>query len=107
MEKRVTRRFPRRIAIKFGIDEARHTGFTGDISGTGIFVKSGTVFPPGTYLEMNLNVPNQPVIHLRGRVVWAKRVPPNMIRFIKKSGMGVFLDEVPLEYYSFLENLEI
>ena len=106
MEKRTTDRHKKRMPVRFGVKSTESFGFTGDISGTGIFIKSSKIYPPGSDLKMEITLPDDRVIKMTGRVVWAKRVPPNLIRFIAKSGMGVFLHEVPDEYYIILRNLE-
>jgi Tfp pilus assembly protein PilZ len=106
MEKRTTNRLNKRLMVRFGRTKPDSLGITSDISDTGVFIKSNTVFSPGTDLVMDLTLPDERVIRLNGRVVWAKRVPPNMLRFVKKSGMGIFLDETPPDFFSILRKLE-
>jgi len=106
MEKRTTNRLNKRLMVRFGKAKPEAIGFTADISDTGLFIKSNTVHLPGTVLIIDMTLPDERVIRVRGRVVWAKRVPPNMLRFVKKSGMGIFLDETPPDYYSILGDLK-
>ncbi|HSG05432.1 MAG TPA: PilZ domain-containing protein, partial [Nitrospiria bacterium] len=89
MEKRNRKRTDKRLLVKFGKDSARITGFTGDLSHQGIFIKSNMVFNPGTILKLELTLPDKSVIKLEGRVMWAKKVPPSLHRITKKSGMGI------------------
>ncbi len=105
MEKRTTDRLTKRLFVRFGVNSANNIGFTGNISGTGVFIKSIKVFPSGTYLVIEVTLPDEQIMRMRGRVVWAKRVPANLMRFVKKSGMGVFLDEIPDNYYAVLRQL--
>lgn len=106
MEKRTTQRVKKRFTVRFGLTKAESLGFTGDLSGTGIFIKSSKVFPPGSDLWIEITLADGRILELKGRVVWAKRVPPSLMRFVAKSGMGVFLSDAPSEYYSIVADLE-
>jgi len=68
-----------------------HVGYTTDISATGLFIKSSTIFPPKTVLKIALTLPDERVILLSGEVMWSKRVPPQLARLVRKNGMGVRL----------------
>jgi Tfp pilus assembly protein PilZ len=92
--------------VKFGKTTPDHIGFTGDISPTGIFIKSNYVFQPGTNIAIDLTLPNDKLLRLSGHVKWAKRIPPSLMRFVKKSGMGILLDHIPDEFYKFLQSLK-
>ena len=87
-DKRNLKRHRKRLQVKFGIEEAGRFGFTEDLSETGIFIKSAIVQNPNSVLKMELTSPGGEVIHLEGRVMWAKKVPPNLLRRLK-GGMGV------------------
>lgn len=106
MEKRAKNRIARRLFIRFGPDNALNIGFTGDISLTGIFIKTNTIFPPGSVLKMEVELPDSKILHLKGTVMWAKRVPPTLVRHIKKSGMGVKVLQPSEEYVKFVASLE-
>ena len=88
IDKRKLRRHRKRLQIKFGVDEASRFGFTEDISETGIFIKSAIVQNPNSVLKIQLTAPGGQLIELTGRVMWAKKVPPNLLRRLK-GGMGV------------------
>lgn len=103
---RKSKRTEKRLLIKFGEDSPRMVGFTGDISQAGIFIKSSKVFNPGTFLKIALTLPNNLVLDLEGHVMWAKKVPPSLHRFTKKSGMGVLIHNPPMEYIGFLSTLQ-
>lgn len=93
-EKRTIKRFRKRLTIRFGIEGAHRVAFTEDISRTGISIKTAFVFNPGSNLEMELIMPDESIVKLKGVVVWAKRVPPNMIHLIKKAGMGIMFTKI-------------
>ena len=103
MDKRVKERIVKRLFIHFGPDHPVNIGFTGDISMTGIFINTNTIFPPGSVLKIEIELPNSKAIHLQGTVMWAKRVPATLVGHVKKSGMGVRILQPPEEYLRFLE----
>jgi Tfp pilus assembly protein PilZ len=105
MEKRDNRRLDKRLFVKFGEQRPEHIGFTGDVSNTGLFIKSNTIFRPGTLLHVELSLPDETVIRLNARVMWAKKVPPNLMRFVKKSGMGVQLTGRNSSYEAFFKGI--
>ena len=87
-DKRNIRRHRKRLQVKFGVDEAGRFGFTEDLSDTGIFIKSAVVQNPNSVLKLELTSPGGEIIHLVGRVMWAKKIPPNLLGRLK-GGMGV------------------
>lgn len=87
-EKRYIKRHRRRFALRFGLDDASRLGFTEDISPEGMFIRTNNVYPPGTTLIVTLTLPDEVSITVRGTVMWAKRVPPQMARLVKKAGFG-------------------
>jgi len=106
MEKRSRHRIAKRLFIRFGPDNVLNIGFTGDISLTGIFIKTNTIFSPGSILTMEIELPDSKILHLRGTVMWAKRVPPTLVRHIRKSGMGVRILQPSEEFIKFVSSLE-
>lgn len=91
-EKRFDKRVRRRFALRFGTDEATRLAFTEDISPTGMFIKTVNIAAPGSKLVVTLILQDDQVVTLEGRVMWAKRVPPQMIRLVKKSGLGLKIE---------------
>ena len=83
------KRYRKRLTMKFGIDAPKRVAFTEDISLQGMCIKTAMVCPPGSRLKIELNLPDGNVAKISGVVMWAKKVPPNMIRLVKKCGMGV------------------
>lgn len=88
-EKRDMKRHLRRLHVKFGTDAPNRLGFTGDISIEGMFIKSTNVSQPGTKLKIELTLPDKKTVVAEGIVMWAKKVPPQVIHLVKKAGMGV------------------
>ena len=105
MEKQQRTRRTKRIEVRFGPEQPTDLGFTIDVSETGLFVKSNTVYPPDTRLVLELSLPDRRVLSLRGRVMWAKRVPPQLARLLRKAGMGVELIDPPPEYLNLIQSL--
>lgn len=88
-EKRYLKRHRRRFALRFGQDEATRLGFTEDISVEGMFIRTANVYPPGTELKVTLSLPDDVSVTVVGKVMWAKRVAPQMVRLVKKAGFGI------------------
>ena len=81
-------RHKKRLAVRFGIEEAKKVAFTEDISCTGMFIKTPNVCSPNTMIRIEFELANNKV-ELEARVMWAKKVPQNLFHLVKKSGMGV------------------
>lgn len=86
---RDVKRLRKRLTLKFGIDLPARVAFTEDISHQGMCIRTAMVCPPGSRLKIELNLPDGTVTQMAGVVMWAKKVPPNMIHLVKKCGMGV------------------
>jgi hypothetical protein len=80
------------------------TGFTNDISPTGMFVRTTTIPDNGESVTIHLLVRAGKKLRLRGTVVRSYRVPANLRRYVA-SGFGVRLDEAPEEYFELLASL--
>jgi Tfp pilus assembly protein PilZ len=100
MERRiVSQRRPRRARVQFwkrGETEAT-TGFTSNVSTSGMFVGTNTPLPRGTRVRIEVMEP--PGLFLEGVVAHAVKVAPGLQR-VRQSGMGIrFLrgDEVLAE----------
>jgi hypothetical protein len=86
---RDVKRHRKRMTMKFGIDHPGRVAFTDNISQEGMCIRTAMVSPPGSRLKIELTLPDGAVAELEGIVMWAKKVPPNMIHLVKKCGMGV------------------
>lgn len=105
MEKRHKKRLSKRLIVRFGKSRPDVLGFTEDVSIDGLFIKASVVFDPGTVLTIQLMLPENRQVDLTGQVVWARRTPPSLTRFVKKSGMGIRLLQIPPGYSQFLSRL--
>ena len=88
-EKRNIDRHRKRYPLRFGSGDLARTAFTEDISTTGLFVRTAHVCNPGSLVKVELTLENEQQVILEARVVWVKRVPPQMIRLARKGGMGL------------------
>jgi hypothetical protein len=93
-DNRYQKRHRKRLTLKFGVDAASRVSFTEDITRQGMCIRSAVVSPPGTLLSIDLTLPDNNQVKITGVVVWAKKVPPNMIHVIKKCGMGVKFTQI-------------
>ena len=86
--------------VRYGVDKADKTGFTKNLSETGLNLKTNNVMKPGTTLHLELKFPERKFT-LWARVVWAKRVPPQLAHILG-CGMGIcFIEPSPewIEFY--------
>jgi hypothetical protein len=67
--KRTFPRLKRRLMVKFTFDGAARTGFSRDLSHTGLFIKSVSVPPIGEPLSLTVTLPNGKNVLLEGKVV--------------------------------------
>lgn len=103
-DRREFARKKRRFLIEFPLQGSNCTGFTYDISRTGIFVRSIRLPAPGTYLTANLHLTTGKRIAVRGRVLRSHRVPAELARIVP-SGFSMSLVDVPEDYFQFLSSL--
>jgi Tfp pilus assembly protein PilZ len=107
-EKRNIGRLRKRLTLRFGIEEPARMAFTEDISSTGLFIKTANVCKPGAVVLVELALDNTTRVTMEAEVVWVKKVPPQMIHLVKKSGMGVRMNRFingEAEYMRFCEDL--
>ncbi|MCW8859679.1 MAG: pilus assembly protein PilZ [Deltaproteobacteria bacterium] len=81
----------KRLKVRFGVDYPKRIAFTGDASAVGLYIITGQPERPGSKLLIELSLPDEQQVIAFGRVRWAKKVPPNLIRVANKAGMGVQL----------------
>ncbi|MEZ4599465.1 MAG: PilZ domain-containing protein [Syntrophotaleaceae bacterium] len=109
IDKRSSTRRNRRLQLRYGPDEPHRIGFTCDLSSRGFFIQTALVVRPGTLLEIEIVLPEEIPVRLRGRVQWAKKVPPNLLSKVRKGGMGIrIIDFVSGQeaYLRYCEELE-
>ena len=79
------------------------TGYTRNVSTTGIFLQTGTGFVPGTLLRVEVELPDR-VLQMQATVAWAKGGSPRLAQ-IMKSGMGLALIDPPAEWKTCVDGL--
>lgn len=89
-ERRELKRYRKRLQLRYGPDGAGRVGFTEDLSDTGIFLRSTFVHGPNTVLQVFMNVEGTQDVVFKGRVMWARKVPHNLMNKIK-GGMGIHI----------------
>jgi Tfp pilus assembly protein PilZ len=89
MERRIHRRFPRRIELRFWrpADAQTHTGYTTNISKSGLFLGSAAALMPGERLRLEI-VDRQSGFFAEGRVARVHRVAL-ALRHVDQPGVGV------------------
>jgi Tfp pilus assembly protein PilZ len=93
-DKRTQNRARRRLMVRYGQGSADKTAFTRNLSETGLFLQTNSVYKPGTTIQVQIQFPNE-TFSLWARVVWAKVVPPSLAHVLE-CGMGLcFIDPTP------------
>ena len=94
----------RRYPVDWQMADSGCTGFTHDISPTGMFVRSSQVPDVGRTVALKVLLPEGQRLRVRGTVVRAYHAPANLGKFIP-NGFGVRLNEAPEEYFQLLADL--
>ena len=89
----------RRLMVRFGTQVPEKTGFTKDISETGLFIRTNSVIAPGKTIQVQVEFPEEKFT-LWAKVIWAKKVPPQLAH-IMDCGMGVHFIEPPAGWLKF------
>ena len=105
IERSLTRK-KKRLKVRFGVDYPKKVAFTGDASGGGLYIITGQPERPGSKLLIEINLPDEQQVIVYGRVRWAKKVPPNLIRLANKAGMGVQLTQFETGQQAFSDYLD-
>jgi hypothetical protein len=103
-ERRGFARKKRRFLVEFSLRGAACTGFTYDVSPTGIFVRSIRLPDPGTVIAAKLHLPEGKRVAVRGKVMRSFRVPAALARLVP-SGFSIRLSDSPEDYFQFLATL--
>lgn len=98
-DNRIAPRAPRRLMVKYGPSAPDKTAFTQNISETGLFLRTNMVHAPGTTLQIEIEFPERK-FSLWCRVVWAKKVPPQLAHVLQ-CGMGICFIDPPSDWYDF------
>ena len=90
IDKRDIKRLKKRLQLRYGLEQPEKLGFTEDISTTGIFIRTPQVIQPGKILYVEFRLNDDTLILIKGRIMWAKKVPQNLMVKVK-GGMGVHI----------------
>ena len=103
-EKReIARRYRRRVEVRYGLKTPELTGYSGNISRTGIMIRTTRVFGSGSILSLELMFPEK-TIKARAKVTWAREGTVLLLPS-GRVGMGLkFVDPSP-ELLAHLETL--
>jgi len=96
--KQSTRRSRKRIEVRYGPDEPRFIGYSGNLSKAGIMVRTIRVFAPGTLLQLELKLPGG-TVRVRGEVVWAREGTVGWLA-TGRVGMGISFIDPPEDLVS-------
>jgi hypothetical protein len=95
----------RRFLVEFEAEGIKHTGFTHDMSTSGLFVCTIRTPKPGTVLSMTLHLSKDRDVDLSGVVVRSFRGPAALAT-VMPSGFGVrFSGAPPEDYFRLLATL--
>jgi len=98
-----TPRHRRRVEVHY--KAKGHTGqigFSGNISASGMMLRTPGVHPPGTILSLEIRF-SQRTIVLTGRVMWAREGPLSWLP-TGKVGMGIKFVDPPADLVSLLKS---
>ena len=85
------RRSRKRLTVRFGPEQPEHIGYSANFSSSGMMIRTGRVFAPGTRLQLEVDVMPRS-LRLQGVVVWARAGDPRWIA-TGRIGMGLkFID---------------
>jgi Tfp pilus assembly protein PilZ len=87
--------------VRYGLTSADKTAFTKNLSETGMFLQTNSVFKPGSTIHVQLQFPKQ-TFAMWARVIWAKTVPPQLAHVLE-CGMGVHYIDPPAEWFEFFK----
>ncbi len=88
MEKRRHRRYSKRLKVRFGLTDFTATGFTSDVSATGMFVVTSTMLNIGQRVHVEVTMNEKDKMYFEGAVARLTVVAPEL-RQIMKGGFGI------------------
>jgi hypothetical protein len=103
-DKRVFPRRRRRLPVTFLHDGAVGSGFTWDLSGTGIYIASPHLPKIGDPLVVTLELPHGKKVVMHGKVTRARKLPVGLATS-ESTGFSFQLDGYVEEYHRYLESL--
>lgn len=104
-EKRTFPRRGRRLIAEFSLDGSVRTGFTHDLSHTGMFVATSHVPPRGRKVEVKLSLPGGRKVAVAGKVV-RSRLSAAGLSQTEPSGFSLQVDGYYEEYFLYVSSLD-
>lgn len=104
-DKRVFSRKKKRLLVEIVLDGRTATGFTWDLSHTGLFISSSYVPKIGEKLQTVLHLPNGKKVECGGTVVRIRRVPSALGEGEANNGFSLALGGYFEEYARFMGDL--
>lgn len=96
--RQLSRRARKRVEVRYGPDEPRFIGYSGNVSKSGIMVRAVRVFAPGTILTLELKLPGG-TVRVRGLVIWAREGSVQWMA-TGRVGMGITFIDPPEDIVS-------
>lgn len=100
-DKRHVKRHKKRVMVRYGLEKIERGAYTQNLNETGMHLRTNQVYKPGTTIQLSIQFPEQ-TFDLWARVVWAKKVPPQLAHVVP-CGMGLRYLDPPLEFLEFYE----
>mgnify|MGYP003576421337 CR=1 FL=1 len=94
------RRSRRRFTVRYGVGTPTHIGYSGNISRSGMMIRTLRVFAPGTLVNLDVELSTR-IQRLQGKVVWART---GELRWLPtgKIGMGIRFIDPPEDFMEML-----
>ena len=84
----------------------RTPGIVLDLSANGVFVQTSATLPPGSRVDLELQLPgSKEPIRIHGRVA-RRRAVPARLRSVVQGGIGVAIDNAPEAFFRFIAELQ-
>lgn len=100
-DKRSFQRRKKRLLVEFGNETSKHTGFTWDLSYTGLFVSCNVLPKLGEPLTVVLQLPDGKKVELHGKAVRGRQVPASLA-YTEPNGFSLAISSYSEEYTKFL-----
>lgn len=97
-------RIKKRIEVRFGKDKPTYPGYSGNISRSGMMIRTTRVFGPGSRLKVEIKTPDGPFM-VGARVEWARAGTIQLLQ-TGRVGMGVRFIDPPEDFIAWLSKRE-
>lgn len=97
-------RMRRRIQVRYGVGRPEYTGYSGNISKSGLMIRALRVFEPGTVLDLEVTLGETPWV-VKAKVRWAREGSVSLLQ-TGRIGMGVQFVEPPATFLEAVGTLD-